>query len=208
MRSAQEVMGENAADDVRATPDNRKFPRFHLDAPAMFLFAPNENECVIEDASATGVSLAAKTRPPIGETVIIYSDLLGRLECRIVRHHERGFAAEIETTANKREKLAELLKWVATQISAGRNFHRAHERVVPSRARTILRLRDGTIEQCMLKDLSRAGAAIVSSHSPDVNTLVTIGSQRARVVRRTLDGFAVEFLRLIPIEVFDENFVL
>jgi hypothetical protein len=189
--------------------ENRRYPRYPIEAQVVFITPEyTEIEGTIENASAAGVSIAAPASPRIGQRLIVYSELLGRLECRMVRRHERGFAAEIEATPLKRERLARLLKWAASQISAGRSFKRAHERITPRAIKSVLRLRDGGTYDCLIKDFSRAGAAVVCERRPPVGTLVTIGSQRSRVVRHTAAGFAVEYLRLIPLEAFDENFVL
>ena len=189
--------------------ESRRYPRYPIQAHASFITSDHaEVEGLIENASAIGLSIAAPHRPRIDQKIILYSELLGRLECRVVRHHESGFAAEIESTPIKQERLAKLLKWAASQISAGRSFRRAHERLVPRRPKTVFRLRDGKQHDCIVKDLSRAGAAVLADVLPEPGSLVTIGSQRSRVVRHIAYGFAVEFLRLIPVEVFDESFTL
>jgi hypothetical protein len=207
MRSAQETWTEGVR-LAKSMSEKRAHPRFRLGLPATFLLADqSEHDCVIEDASASGFSIASELQPRIGAVLVVYCGLLGRLEVQTVRHHQTGFAVEIQATADGRRKLGGVLKWAAAQMSAGRSFQRTSERRSVEGKETVVRLRDGTTIVCKLKNISRAGAAIESKLSPGLNTLITVGSQRARVVRATVDGFAVEFLRKIPPEIFEKNFV-
>jgi hypothetical protein len=54
-------------------------------------------------------------------------------------------------------------------------------------------------------DVSRSGAALAVDAAPAIGTPVTVGSRPAQVVRQFSGGFAVEFNRLIPAEMFDDD---
>jgi hypothetical protein len=49
-------------------------------------------QCEVLDLSLSGVSLLTKSRPPLGEVVLI-----GQMAGRVARHHERGIAIEFIT---------------------------------------------------------------------------------------------------------------
>ncbi len=57
----------------------------------------------------------------------------------------------------------------------------------------------------MLVDVSLSGAYVKCAMQPQFGETVTIGTTQGRVVRRTPEGFAIEFLRLLPLETFDNR---
>ena len=67
---------------------------------------------------------------------------------------------------------------------------------------------DGRTHGARIRDISRSGAAVRSGVAPEIGTLVTLGSTRGKVVRLLDDGFAVQFLRLLPLEWFTPAYVL
>jgi len=46
-------------------------------------------DCRILDVSLSGASLGTEARPPIGSEA-----MLGKLRCRVMRHHERGIGVQ------------------------------------------------------------------------------------------------------------------
>ena len=64
---------------------------------------------------------------------------------------------------------------------------------------------DGREYLIRLLDVSLSGAALRADVQPPMGTVVTIGRTKGKVVRVMEGGFAVEFLRALPAETFDEN---
>lgn len=171
---------------------------------------PNRQEfpCQTIDMSPGGVALAAPVKGQIGDRVVAYLDTLGRIEGKIVRHLDDGFALELNSTVGKRDKLADQLTWLANRSALGLPEDRRHERIVPRKAGSVMTLKDGSQVDVMIVDVSLSGAAIKSKTQPPMYEIVTIGETRARVIRHFADGIAVEFTRLLPAERFDKDIVL
>ena len=72
-----------------------------------------EFPCRTVDASPGGLLIAGPARGAVGERVVFYFEELGRLEGMIVRHVEGGFAVALILPASKRERVADLLTWMA-----------------------------------------------------------------------------------------------
>jgi len=167
-----------------------------------------ELPCQTIDASAGGLSLAAPMRGDIGQRVVVYLEHLGRLEGQIVRHIDAGFALQLQISPGKREMIADKLTWLANRRELGLPEDRRHDRIEPVHKRVQVTVADGTLHAGLLIDVSQSGACLRCALQPDVGAGVTLGLTRARVVRHTADGFAVEFLRLIPVETFDNRIKL
>src|ERR1041384_8749698 len=78
-------------------PDRREFP------------------CQVVDMAPGGMALQAPMAGQPGERVIAYVDHLGRLEGKIARTFENGFAMTISATLRKRDKLAAQPTWLANR---------------------------------------------------------------------------------------------
>ncbi len=165
-----------------------------------------EFPCQTIDMSPGGVALSAPVKGEIGSRVVVYIDQIGRIEGRIARHLDHGFALSLNVPLIKREKLADQLIWLANRHILGMpEDRRRHERIAPRNPRSTLRLEDGREYIAKLIDISISGAAINVDVKPPLGTLVTIGRTSGRIVRHVEGGIAVEFTRLIPAETFDEN---
>lgn len=167
-----------------------------------------EYPCQTVDMSPGGVLVIAPVKGALGERVVMYLEHLGRLEGAIVRHTELGFAATINATLRKRDKLANQLTWLANRHELGLPEDRRHERITPRQVNVLLRLANGRDGAGRIVDLSMSGAAINTTLAMPPGTAVTIGSTPARVVRQYGAGVAVEFLRPIPEDLFDEDLEL
>jgi len=64
--------------------------------------------------SPGGLALLAPGIGNVGDRVIAYLDHIGRVEGRITRIIDNGFAMTVGATARKRDKLAAQLTWLAT----------------------------------------------------------------------------------------------
>ncbi len=167
-----------------------------------------EFPCQTIDMSPGGVLLFAPVKAEVGERVVVYLDQIGRVEGLVARHVENGFALSISVPVMKREKLADQLTWLANRSALGMAEDRRHERVTPRNIRSTLRMPDGREYLVKIIDISLSGAAVQVDARPPMGTIVTIGRTQGRVVRVFDAGVAVEFLRLLPVESFDENIVL
>lgn len=164
-----------------------------------------EFPCQTVDMSPGGVALFAPVAGRIGERVIAYLDQIGRVEGRIARHFENGFALQMNLPLLKREKIANQLTWLANRSALGLPEDRRHERIAPRHNRSTLRLADGSEHLAKLIDISMSGAAIKVDIAPPVGSAVVIGQTAARVVRVFEGGVAVEFSRMFTPEEFNES---
>jgi hypothetical protein len=157
-----------------------------------------EFPCQVINMSPGGIAMAAPVLGFPGERVIAYVDHLGRLEGKIARMIDNGFAMSISATPRKRDKLASQLTWLANRQILNLPEDRRHGRFTPKNPMARLILPNGNNVGCRLIDLSASGAAI--SINPDlrpaVGAIVTVGKAQGRVVRHIEDGFAIEFTRL------------
>ncbi len=77
--------------DILNMPEDRRHGRFVPRSPVTRMALPNglSVHCRIMDASLSGVAIATEHRPPIGTMVT-----LGKVQGRVVRHLDEGFAVE------------------------------------------------------------------------------------------------------------------
>jgi hypothetical protein len=168
-------------------PDRREFP------------------CQVVNMSPGGMALIVPVTGQPGERIIAYVDHLGRLEGKIARLFENGFAMTISATARKRDKLAAQLTWLANRNILDLPEDRRHCRIVPRNPMGRLILPNGVNLTCRIIDVSESGAGIATDQRPPMGTLVTLGKVQGRVVRHLEEGFAVEFTRLQHPDSLEEN---
>jgi hypothetical protein len=161
-----------------------------------------EFPCQTIDVSPGSVALLAPARGALGERVIAYFDHLGRVEGRVARHLENGFAMTISAPVLKREKLADQLTWLANRHALGLPEDRRHERITPRATRTVLTMPDGREHIAKIIDVSTSGVALAVDVTAPVGSPVTVGETMGRVVRVFDMGIAVEFSRLLPSDTF------
>ncbi len=164
-----------------------------------------EFPCATIDISPGGIAFEAEAGGEIGERIIAYLNQIGRVEGTVARHFYGGFAIQMKLPPLKREKLADQLTWLANRQVLGMPEDRRHERIAPRNRNTSLTLPGGRELTARIIDVSRSGAALTVDANPPIGTPVTAGSRPAQVVRQFNGGVAVEFNRLIPAEMFDEE---
>jgi hypothetical protein len=153
-----------------------------------------EFPCQVVNMSPGGLAMYAPGIGGVGERVIAYLDHVGRVEGKITRLIDNGFAMTIAATPRKRDKLAAQLTWLANRQILNLPEDRRHDRIVPRNPSGILTLEGGQKIPCRIIDLSLSGAAIGAQTRPDVGVALMLGRVQARVVRHLEDGFAIEFL--------------
>jgi len=179
--------------------ERRRHQRVKVNLLGRYMLADRrEFPCQVIDMSPGGMALVAPVVGNPGERVIAYVDHLGRLEGKISRLIENGFAMSISATLRKRDKLAAQLTWLANRQILNLPEERRHGRFSPRNPIARLILPSGVNVACRVIDLSQSGAAI--SIAPDlrpvVGAMIMIGKTQGRVVRHIEDGFAIEFTRL------------
>jgi len=196
---------------VRSLPlaeERRRHQRVKVNLLGRYMLADRrEFPCQVVNMSPGGIAIVAPVSGNPGERVIAYVDHLGRLEGKIARALENGFAMTIEGTLRKRDKLAAQLTWLANRHILNLPEDRRHGRFIPRKAMARLILPNGNNVTCRVIDLSESGAAIAISPElrPAVGAMVTVGKAMGRVVRHIEDGFAIEFTRLQHSDFIEEN---
>lgn len=179
--------------------ERRRFQRVKVNLLGRYML-PDRREfpCQVINMSPGGMAVVAPVAGLPGERIIAYVDHLGRLEGKIARAIDNGFAMTISASARKRDKLAAQLTWLANRNILNLPEDRRHGRFAPRNPLARLILPNGNNVACRVIDLSQSGAAIAIAPElrPDVGSVVTIGKAQGRVVRHIDDGFAVEFTRL------------
>jgi hypothetical protein len=164
-----------------------------------------EFPCATIDISPGGIAFEAEASGEIGERIIAYLNQIGRVEGTVARHFYGGFAIQMKLPPLKREKLADQLTWLANRQVLGMPEDRRHERIEPRNRNSTLTLPGGRRLPVRIIDVSRSGAALAVDATPPIGAPVTVGSRPAQVVRQFSGGLAVEFNRLIPAEMFDDD---
>ena len=188
--------------------ERRRHQRVKVNLLGRYMLADRrEFPCQVVNMSPGGIAMVAPVSGEPRERVIAYVDHLGRLEGKIARMLDNGFAMTIEATLRKRDKLAAQLTWLANRHILNLPEDRRHGRFIPRKTMARLILPNGNNVACRVIDLSESGAAIAISPElrPAVGTMVTIGKTPGRVVRHIDDGFAIEFTRLQHADFIEEN---
>jgi PilZ domain len=179
--------------------ERRRFQRVKINLLGRYMLADRrEFPCQIINMSPGGMALMGPVAGAKDERIIAYVDHLGRLEGKIARTFDNGFAMTISSSARKRDKLAAQLTWLANRHILNLPEDRRHGRFTPRNPLARLILPNGNNVACRIIDLSQSGTAIAIAPElrPEIGSMVTIGKTQGRVVRHIDDGFAVEFTRL------------
>ena len=173
--------------------DQRRFKRVPLRLAARYMTAGGEeHQATMINISAGGISLESDQRPEMGTRVIAYIDDIGRVEGRVVRYHDGGFAFEIDAPQSKRERLVERITYHANRADEEIPDDRRHVRV-PVDHRAVLALPDGREVECNVLDMSLSGASVETEECPPIGTQVRVGKMPGEVVRHHATGIAVRF---------------
>jgi hypothetical protein len=200
-----------AATKLRMPPladERRRHQRVKVNLLGRYMLADHrEFPCQVTNMSPGGMAMIAPVSGEPGERVIAYVDHLGRLEGKIARNFNNGFAMTIGATSRKRDKLAAQLTWLANRHILNLPEDRRHGRFTPRNQLARLILPNGNNVACRVIDISQSGTAIAIAPDllPQVGAMVTIGKVSGRVVRHIEGGFAVEFTRLQHPDFLEDN---
>ena len=188
--------------------ERRRFQRVKVNLLGRYMLEDRrEFPCQVINMSPGGMALVAPVVGMPGERVIAYVDHLGRLEGKVARRIDNGFAMTILASARKRDKLAAQLTWLANRHILNLPEDRRHGRFTPRNAMVRLILPNGNNVAARIIDLSQSGAAVAigPDQLPPVGAMVMLGKTQGRVVRHIDEGFAIEFTRLQHPDFIEDN---
>ena len=179
-------------DDLTET--ERQFSRVDLTLFGRFMLEDRQEfPCQIMNMSPGSAAMITPITARIGERIIAYVDHLGRLEGKVLRHLDGGFAMSVNATELKRDKISAKLTWLANRHELNLPEDRRHERAAPTRRDAVVKMEDGRVYSTRIIDLSLSGAAIELDVRPALGTVLWLGNMRGRVVRHFQEGVALEF---------------
>src|SRR3954467_12249994 len=163
-----------------AAEERRRFQRVRVHLLGRYML-PDRREfpCQVVNMSPGGLALLGPGIGQVGDRVIAYLDHIGRVEGKITRIIDNGFAMTVGATPRKRDKLAAQLTWLANRDILNLPEDRRHDRIVPRNPIAILTLEDGIQMSGRIIDLSLSGAAIASKTRPPLKSLVLLGRVQA-----------------------------
>ena len=174
--------------------ERRRFQRVKVHLLGRYMLQDRrEFPCQVINMSPGGLALLAQGIGSVGERVVAYLDHIGRVEGKITRIIDNGFAMTVAATPRKRDKLAAQLTWLANRKILNLPEDRRHDRIVPRNPIARLTLADGRVMNCRIIDLSLSGAAVGAESKPAVGAQLMLGTVQGHVVRHLEDGFAIEF---------------
>ncbi|MGH0000140.1 PilZ domain-containing protein [Pseudovibrio ascidiaceicola] len=192
------MAGRTATNRIAAlaakAPDRRRFSRVEINVLGRFMLENRrEYPCQVVNMSPGGAAFISPVMGEIGERVVAYLDHIGRVEGKIVREIDGGFAMTLNASARKRDKLASVLTWLTNKDELNLPEDRRFDRFTPKNPITKIILPDGREYACRIVDVSLSGAALKTDVRPALGTPITLGKMRARIVRHFEEGVAVEF---------------
>ena len=148
--------------------------------------------------------IAAPVLGPKGERVISFFGELGKLDGWITDIIDGGFLVDIAATRQAREGLASKLSWLEKKQRDAVVDLRQQHRLVPENPHSNLIFADGTTLSCFVIDVSPSGVAVSADVEPEIGTRLAVGRTVGYVVRRFNEGFAVQFDRLLELDLLEE----
>src|SRR5499427_10038367 len=143
--------------------ERRRFQRVRVNLLGRYMLSDrNEYPCQVANMSPGGMALIAPVSGQEGERVIAYIDHLGRLEGKIARLYQNGFAMTIAATPRKRDMLAAQLTWLANRHILNLPEDRRHGRFVPKVTMARLIMPNGFNIGVRIIDISLSGAGIAT----------------------------------------------
>lgn len=194
--SATRPRRERRGEHPRIVPDRRRHKRVPVTLSGRFMTEDKqEHFCEVVNMSPGGMALRAAVSAEPGERIVAYLDNFGRLEGTVARTFDGGFAIEINASAQKRERIANLLTWYSNRDYLG-GEERQHDRFEPRLTAQKLMLPNGDVHDCRVIDVSMSGASLAARVKPPLDSVVMLGRLRGKVVRHHDQGFGVQFAEL------------
>ena len=165
----------------------------------------SEHACRVKRITTEWAEVLTDAEVARGEHIVAYLDDIGRIEGDVAEVKDEGFILELTLSASGRERLARKIDWVRRKARGEDVEKRRFERYQPRDSRSCIVMADGRKYPCEIIDISVSGAAVKAGVMPALGTLVALGKTRGRVVRHFDEGFAMEFVRLLPMEQLKEK---
>lgn len=190
-----EALRNDSKAPVKRNLFQRRFQRVNVNLLGRFMLEDfREYPCHVTEMSPGDASLITPIKGRLGENIVVYIEQLGRVEGKVVRYREGGFAITLNGSSRKRDKLADQLTWLANRHLLDNADDRRHERLYVDNFKTHVVLPNGESMPARVLDMSLSGAAVDIGRTLDEGTLVMLGNVRGRVVRNLGKGIALEFL--------------
>ena len=121
--------------------ERRRYQRVKVHLLGRYML-PDRREypCQVINMSPGGVAMLAPGIGNVGDRVVAYLDHIGRVEGKITRIIDNGFAMTVGATPRKRDKLAAQLTWLANRDILNLPEDRRHDRIVPRNPIAVLTL--------------------------------------------------------------------
>ena len=165
----------------------------------------SEYACRVRDLTPDSALVLTEAEVAEGEHIVAYLDDIGRLEGQVQALRDGGFVLQLRHSPTGRERLAKKIEWARRKARGEGVEKRRFERYRPRDAKSCVILADGREYPCEIIDISVSGAAVKADVLPVIGAIVSLGKTRGRVVRHFPEGFAVEFMKLLPMEQLKEK---
>ncbi|MBL4616732.1 MAG: hypothetical protein JKY46_03475 [Robiginitomaculum sp.] len=177
----------------RLAAESRNFSRGNLNVSGRFL-AENgwEYPFAITDISPGGILAQSDYIPKLGEQLVMITAELGRIQGKVIRCENNGFACIIQSTSRKRDQLADRLTWLLNYKRLGLKDDRIAERTAKNQE-VYVTLDDGTRFIAASLDMSITGMLIQTKETVRLAEKISVGKLSGTVSRITETGFAIQF---------------
>src|ERR1700761_3695686 len=126
------ALAERKPSLLALSQDRRRHQRVKVHLLGRYMLSDRrEFPCQVINMSPGGLAMYAPGIGTVGERVIAYLDHIGRVEGKITRLIDNGFAMTVSATPRKRDKLAAQLTWLANRQILNLPEDRRHDRIVP-----------------------------------------------------------------------------
>lgn len=159
--------------------------------------------CRVETVNEEAVTLSVPVTGDVGEPVLIHVERLGELRGFIAKRTRIGFVMSITATDSERAQLKVKIGWFE-KIRGNKVVNkRKYDRFTPANPHSTLIFADGSKLRCFVVDMSVSGAAVSARTIPEIGTPLALGKVVGRVVRHLPNGFAIQFINAVDINVLE-----
>lgn len=148
--------------------------------------------------------LASSIAGQIGERVIAYFEEFDNVQGSVIRVMDGGFGMRIHGSKSDRSRLLKKLTWLKQNNDFDIPTFAPISASFPEDPISTLILADGTVMRCFVIDMSASGAAISADITPEIGTVLAIGTVVGKVVRHFNEGFAIHFNQLQDHEALEQ----
>jgi len=155
--------------------------------------------CRVQSISTRGAVLSAAVAGDPGERVSAKFEDFPVLSGTVSRVFDGGFAMDFSVTDQERAELAAKIDWIKKNRFRAQRDKRRHKRIMPPNPQSAIKLQDGSVMECFVIDVSRAGVAVSADILPPLGTRLAVGRAVGTVARHLDAGFAVTLDELVDL---------